>query len=318
LLRYTCFIKISNNINPEPVFLTLEKIDTTNVVNTNLISETYLLNFFTDLKIVEKNYNDDCYDTFDPVSEYNYLRTSSFVKFFTSHLIDTPVCFNSTKSLKRKNFELFFFKFISILSKNGFKEKVLTVFSSSFRNFLIRTKTDKAQQISNVNYPWLQFWIFINLIFDSKKNVKSLNVEFNDLQESIFSEICSPNKLINSTFFLKNYLFTQIVKLSPVFSYFIYSVDKNVRKYSRGKSGKYTFVWKYIPIYKRPYVALRWVLKDIKFLNNHTFKARLMSFFFNLFLNFDKTFAYKSKVFSHNYVFRNLRKSLMLSLRSNR
>jgi hypothetical protein len=49
-------------------------------------------------------------------------------------------------------------------------------------------------------------------------------------------------KIVNNSFFLKNYLYFLISKISPVFSYFIYSVDKNIRKFSRGKSGKYTFI----------------------------------------------------------------------------
>jgi hypothetical protein len=50
------------------------------------------------------------------------------------------------------------------------------------------------------------------------------------------------NKVVSKDFFVKNYLLGKLSQIIPVFSFFIYSVDKNVRKFSRGKSGKYVFV----------------------------------------------------------------------------
>jgi hypothetical protein len=52
----------------------------------------------------------------------------------------------------------------------------------------------------------------------------------------------SSGKSFSETFFIKNYFQSQVTPVIPVFSYFVNSVDKNVRKYSRGKSGKYSFV----------------------------------------------------------------------------
>jgi hypothetical protein len=49
-------------------------------------------------------------------------------------------------------------------------------------------------------------------------------------------------KTIQKDFFIKNYLEGRISPVIPVFSYFVYNVDKNVRKFSRGKSGKYIFI----------------------------------------------------------------------------
>jgi hypothetical protein len=101
-----------------------------------------------------------------------------------------------------------------------------------------------------------------------------------------------------------------------MFSYFIYSVDKNIRKFSRGKSGKYTFIWKYIPFYKRNYLVMRWIAKDIKFNQNKKFQERIANILFVLNYTPNKSFAWKSKLFSHNYVFKNFRKSLMSTLKT--
>jgi len=106
-------------------------------------------------------------------------------------------------------------------------------------------------------------------------------------------------------------------KVSPVFSYFIYSVDKNIRKFSRGKSGKYTFIWKYIAPYKRSHLSMRWIIKDIKFFQSKALNERLLKTFNNLLICPEKSFSWKSKIFAHNYVFKNFRKNLMITLKTN-
>jgi hypothetical protein len=54
--------------------------------------------------------------------------------------------------------------------------------------------------------------------------------------------ITNNEKTPQISFFIKNFFLKKISNLKPVFGYFIYNVDKNIRKYSRGKSGKYTFI----------------------------------------------------------------------------
>jgi hypothetical protein len=70
-----------------------------------------------------------------------------------------------------------------------------------------------------------------------------MNFKFENLLNLSYNNIViNDDKVINPSFFLKNYLYFLLSRVSPIFSYFIYSVDKNIRKYSRGKSGKYTFI----------------------------------------------------------------------------
>jgi hypothetical protein len=78
---------------------------------------------------------------------------------------------------------------------------------------------------------------------DFLSNKSLLNFNFQELINLNYSNNYNNNdKFINISFFIKNYLYALLSKVSPIFSYFIYSVDKNIRKYSRGKSGKYTFI----------------------------------------------------------------------------
>lgn len=46
----------------------------------------------------------------------------------------------------------------------------------------------------------------------------------------------------NNSIYLKNLLFDKLSKYSSIFSFYIRRVDKNIRKNSRNKSGKYTVV----------------------------------------------------------------------------
>lgn len=43
-------------------------------------------------------------------------------------------------------------------------------------------------------------------------------------------------------------------KTQPIFTLYIYKVNKNIYKNTRGKSGKFTFIWKYVPLYKRLFI----------------------------------------------------------------
>jgi len=134
---------------------------------------------------------------------------------------------------------------------------------------------------------------------------------FSKKDNSFFFE----DQLLSESLFKNNFLIN-LSALSPVFSYYVYSVDKNVRKYSRGKSGKYVFIWKYVAPYKRQYQALRWITKELKFRFEKTLNQRFSSIFYNLKFDLKNTFVWKSKVFSHNYVFKNFKKSLMVNLKT--
>jgi hypothetical protein len=102
----------------------------------------------------------------------------------------------------------------------------------------------------------------------------------------------------------------------PIFSFFIYNVEKNVRKFSRNKSGKYLFIWKYIPAYKRFKVSLKLIAKRVKFYNYKTFEERVFNLLIDLHLNEKKNFLTKRKNFIYNYVFKNFKKTLMTNYRT--
>jgi hypothetical protein len=48
----------------------------------------------------------------------------------------------------------------------------------------------------------------------------------------------------------------------PMFSFYIYKVDKKIFKNTRGKSGKFTFI--YVSQYKRNFLVMHWLMKELR------------------------------------------------------
>ena len=114
----------------------------------------------------------------------------------------------------------------------------------------------------------------------------------------------------------KDFLFQQVSQFYPIFSFFIQKVDKLKRKHSRGKSPKLKLIWKYIPLYKRFYQSLRWLIKDLKFQKEKTFKIRLFKVLETFYLMPELTFLWKLRNFIHIFVFKNYKLTLLKTLRS--
>ena len=120
----------------------------------------------------------------------------------------------------------------------------------------------------------------------------------------------------NQKLFLKNTLFEKLAEFNPVFSFYIKSVSKTLRKNSRGKSGKYMLVWKYVPIYKRLFLTMRWFLKSLRFQRARGFYGRLVRIIEDFLLNPDQTFVSKLRKFTHKFVFLKHRQTLMKTLKT--
>jgi len=65
----------------------------------------------------------------------------------------------------------------------------------------------------------------------------------------------------------------------PLFLFYIYKIDKKIYKNSRGKSGKYKFLWKYVPSYKRNSTMISWVAKEMRTVNGRTISSRMSRVF---------------------------------------
>jgi len=195
----------------------------------------------------------------------------------------------------------------------GKKEQILVTLLSSFFNFL-NTLRQSTNNFLEQNLTWFEYFNLINQFFDNKNN----NWNYNFKNKGFFFPNYSINfnKFVNFNLNVKSIFLKKVQTILPIFTFFIYNVDKNIRKFSRGKSGKYTFIWKYVAPYKRPYISLKWLIKDIKFNSNHKLFDRLTDTFLKLTKDPKASFAWRSNTFAHNYVFKNLKKTLMTTSRT--
>jgi hypothetical protein len=118
------------------------------------------------------------------------------------------------------------------------------------------------------------------------------------------------HKLILPIWSLNNWFFKYVYQNLPIFAFYIYKVDKKIFKNTRGKSGKFTFIWKYITPYKRMFLVMHWLAKELRIKSGRTLRDRLNLLIHDIVSQSKLTWIYKVKKFSHNYVYKNSRYSL--------
>lgn len=259
------------------------------------------------------------------LESYSYLRTRSFINFFMENLVDVPICFKKSKSLMFQTLTLPVTKFINFLTKKGKKELCTRKVLNAFFLFYQKQKSQMHTEFTLVK-NWLVFfrvfylshWEFFT---DAWSPDSEITKSITPYRGFLFPDHVSPSLglwglstnefLVNNNFRIKNILAAQLTKILPIFTFYIYNVDKNIKKYSRGKSGKYIFIWKYVPAYKRSKTNVKMIAKQIKFYQHKTFLLRLLDNFHYLYDNQHNTFVVKKKNFSYNYVFKHFRHSLM-------
>ena len=263
--------------------------------------------FFLNNLNFHSNYNFFFFNKKSVYTDFLLKKNNQLINFFILNMIDVPIYFKKFKINKIKN-EQFFFKFINFLMKNGKKEKMIKKIISSFIVFFNLFKWKFLLNNENNFFLFSINNFFFNFFFYSYEcnfSDSQLNYNFTD-----------NNKILNNSFFIKFFYELKFNKIFLIFSYFIKKIDKNIRKYSRGKSGKYTFTWKYIPFYKRINFLFRFLIKDVKFNFNKKFDKRILNLLYIIFFNFESTFIWKSKSFSYNFIFKKFKSSLMLNFKN--
>jgi len=109
---------------------------------------------------------------------------------------------------------------------------------------------------------------------------------------------------------LKFLLSRFVRKSQSIFSLYTYKISKNIYKNTRGKSGKFMFVWKYVPTYKRLFIVSNWLIKELRVLTFRKLQLRLTNLLLNIAHVPKQMWAFRVKTFSYNYVYRSCRKTL--------
>lgn len=224
-----------------------------------------------------------------------------------------PVCFKKSKSLYSKTFELPLLKFTNMLMRAGKRGQTVKHVTLSFTQCF-----HQIIRLSNSNA-----FVTWHALLSSLKNVGTDNTTASSDVIVTHDLLLETHYLTNgddveeeSVSYIKTLLFDKLSKYTPLFGFYIRRVDKSIRKNSRGKSGKYTMIWKYVPVYKRLYMTTRWLLKDLRFQKLKTFPERLIKTLETFLLTPHLSFVCKLRKFTHFFVFQNFKNTLLRSLRS--
>lgn len=301
-----------NNINPVEHYFSLQ----TNL-NYSLIDYqsnslfykqrfTYLLksDLVNSISIDTNTYNTEL----DKDSVFSFVQTVPFTTFFKSNSIDVPKCFSKSYSLTRQQNKTQILKLVNYIMVHGNKQKPLNTLMSVLDSFNFNINNPMTQ------LSWKSIFVFFtyNLTHERPKNSFFIKNPDQGDDESLFyglSDFTTKNTY-------NNFLFKKLKQLEPIFLFYIYKVDKSIFKNSRGRSGKFTFIWKYITPYKRSLIIYHWLVKELKIVNKKTLEDRLNFLIRQVIFDRNNTWIYKIRKFSYNYVYYNCRYTLARNYRT--
>jgi len=248
-------------------------------------------------------------DTSRVKNVFKSLSTSRFKLFFRDLSIDTPSILNKTPSLRRNQNSTDFGKLAICLARRGKKIQATNLISKAIFSSFVELKNNFLP-VSPIFNLKLLYYYFTTLNISTEKELLSLFYNLShfklDLENTISESFLIKSDDFTPEFFYKN----SMKKFNLLFSFYIYKVDKNIYKNSRGKSGKYSFVWKYVPAYKRATLVSHWLMKEVRISPGKNIQTRV-NFIIRKFLIFTKeTLAWKINKFSTSHVYYHLRKSL--------
>lgn len=244
----------------------------------------------------------------------------TLTSFFLANSLDIPRPFKRIRSLMQPTSSTILAKLTAMLMRRGRKvyiNRILTtslvqlVYSSNFSDTFSYTRTHWRvlyQILTTVQFH-------LKTLYSMNYTQASINshVEWNEFESQDSTSLMkssSPTNIFSHSFC--NFLYTH----TPLFSFLIKKVSKLQWKHSRGKSGRYTIKWKYIPIYKRVIVLLRWLVNDIQFQTHHNFKDRLHNSLKNLWFFPSLHLIIQFRQFVHKYVFQRCKNNLLRKLHS--
>ena len=130
-------------------------------------------------------------------------------------------------------------------------------------------------------------------------------------QKMLFDRrVTEVGKHVDVFWWLVHALMRNINTVEPLFSFYIYKVDKKIFKNTRGKSGKFTFIWKYVTKYKRSNLVMFWLMKELRMNPGRTMYDRLLAVLRTIIFEPKTSWIYRVRRFSYNYVYFNCRKTL--------
>lgn len=257
-------------------------------------------------------------DTDTLLTAGSYQSSPTLISFFSSQMIDIPVCLKRIKFAHSSSASIPKSRLITMLLRHGKRHTISKIYSK------VATKLSHLHFSNQALSPRTTGWDVIYMVLSQRK----YSATFTGLATPQSPRLVPKSELFNkrgellnsSVRLISNYnwfgelLTHELLSYSPGFSFFVQSVNKLKRRHSRGKSGKYEIIWKYVPRYKRLLVVLRWLAKDVQFQKSRTLHARIEKSIENLLFNKTNHLVYQLRHFVHRFVFNRYRKTLLRTL----
>lgn len=244
--------------------------------------------------------------------DFSSLVICDFKSFFKGISIDTPRCFSRSKSLKRVVNRYRVYKLNNYVMRSGKSLKTHLMLLRA----LLSTQNLNNLEITSGNgiASWMSIYNMLsNLHISNNYSRLPDNLNISGLYGRYINEVGIEYNNDNDH---RLKLVNNLELLEPMFLFYIYKVDKNIYKNSRGRSGKFTFLWKYIAPYKRRHIVMSWLMKEVKMQPGRDIYSRINSVIQTIVNNPNGTFMSKIRKFSYNYVYYNCRKTLAETYRT--
>lgn len=234
--------------------------------------------------------------------------------FFRDNLIDVPRCFAKTKSVRRPINQVDLLKFNNYLMRDGKRLKLFGKLSKSIK-FIIQEQKTLNHRTFKTPFSWRNIYITFNYMLHTGPTHNQIP-SFKEEVTTFGHTMLPIGKYIEDEWNINTLLFKNLYQMLPIFSFYIYKVDKKIYKNTRGKSGKFTFIWKYVSPYKRRMLVMHWLLKELRVKQGRSLEDRLNSLIQTLCISPETTWVWRVRKFSHAYVYRNSRRTLAETYRT--
>jgi len=211
---------------------------------------------------------------------FNYLNLNLFNFFFLKSNLNIPKDLLMIDSVKRVSNNNYTLKFNNYFMTNGTSLKTLLTINASWDSLWL----PHAPQNNPIN--WFNMYPIFN------------------------PEAVTLKKWAQTNFSPHTFLLEYINSHKLIFLIYTYRVSKNIYKNTRGKAGKYMFLCKFVPVYKRAMVTLTWLIKELRLTPQRKLSLRLVNLVLSLSHSPHKSWPARIKNFSHTYVYRNCTKTL--------
>ena len=225
----------------------------------------------------------------------HYKLTSTTLKHSFANILKHSAQVSTTPKIVYRSQEHLHRKFYRMFIRHGNVEQIFKLFANA------------GVGHSTIHYSKVDLHTTLKLLIS--------NATFTDKSMKVRQLLLTPGTSLRQLKNIGQLLPQLLLDHLPTFTFKVQKVDKNVQKFSRGKSGKYSLAWSYLPPKRRWLTVLQWLKKELLFQKNQTLQDRINQSFATLLHTPSDTLLVNTRRFVHNFVFRKFRKVIINLIR---